>query len=107
MRPEFSTEVGHPRESESTGRAMKMGHHANRRDFLKQAGTVAWATPIILTMAADPARAQATSCLAPGEPCGTWDTELAMCIPILEEGICCNSCDVRGTGADFQFCFCS
>ena len=40
-----------------------------RRRFLKAAATVAWGTPLILTMTARQASAQGGSCLPNGGPC--------------------------------------
>lgn len=40
-----------------------------RRLFLKRAAVAAWATPVIVTMAASPAGAQTASCIPPGRPC--------------------------------------
>ena len=51
---------------------MSAGHEANeieRRRFLKGAATVAWATPLILTMSAHTAGAQAMSCIPEGSAC--------------------------------------
>ena len=76
----------------------------DRREFLKRAGAVAWATPLILTLAADRAGAQVLSCAPVGSGCGTWSTPLNACIPI--GTVCCNDC-VRGTGQSDMFCFCT
>jgi hypothetical protein len=51
--------------SEDAGRTPEEG--LERRTFLKGAATVAWATPLILTMASRPAAA--ASCLPNGGPC--------------------------------------
>jgi hypothetical protein len=75
----------------------------DRREFLRRAGTVAWATPLVLTLAASRAGAQ-VSCAPAGLGCGTWSTPLDMCITT--GTLCCNDC-VRGTGAGDQFCFCT
>jgi hypothetical protein len=80
-------------------------HAENRREFLKKAGTVAWATPLILTLGARTAGAQAISCAPAGTGCGTWSTPLNQCLP-LGAVLCCNDC-VRGTGAQDAFCFCT
>jgi hypothetical protein len=77
----------------------------SRRDFLKKAGTVAWATPLVLTLAASSAGAQVLSCAPTGAGCGTWSTPLNECIPT-GPVLCCNDC-VRGTGAQDTFCFCT
>ena len=77
----------------------------SRREFLRQAGTVAWATPFILTLSASPAHAQ-VSCAPAGSPCGTWSTPLQMCLPTNPAAMCCDSCE-RGTSEDAMFCFCS
>jgi hypothetical protein len=42
----------------------------DRRTFLKKSATVAWATPLILTLGATRAGAQAASCLPTGTGCG-------------------------------------
>ncbi|MDQ3915859.1 MAG: hypothetical protein M3323_11125 [Actinomycetota bacterium] len=45
-----------------------------RRHFLKQAGTVAWASPLIVTMMSRAAQA------APGDPCGTIGPTPGVCV---------------------------
>lgn len=84
-------------------------HDASRRDFLRQAGTVAWATPLILTMAANPARAQ-VSCSPAGTACGTWSETLQTCLPLADDNppavICCGDC-VQGSGPQSSFCYCN
>ncbi len=77
----------------------------SRRDFLRRAGTAAWAAPLVITLGAERAGAQGISCSPAGTACGTWSTPLATCIP-LGAALCCNDC-VRGSGAQDQFCFCS
>lgn len=42
-----------------------------RRRFIRGAATVAWATPIILTLSAQGASASHTTCIALGSRCGT------------------------------------
>ncbi|HEY7873541.1 MAG TPA: hypothetical protein VIG64_00300 [Actinomycetota bacterium] len=84
---------------------MAQAHAENRRDFLRRAGTVAWAAPLILTLTAGRAAAQ-VSCAPAATQCGTWSTPLDMCIPLGNAVICCNDC-VRGTGAQDTFCFCA
>ena len=42
-----------------------------RRRFLRNAATVAWATPVIMTLGASGAQAQAVSCVKPGAACGS------------------------------------
>ena len=76
----------------------------SRRDFLRQAGTVAWATPFILTMAAPSAHAQ-TSCAPSGSGCGTWSTRLSMCLPSAPAVLCCGDC-VRENDSS-MFCVCA
>ena len=73
----------------------------SRREFLKQAGTVAWATPFILTMAAPSAHAQ-VSCAPTGSPCGTYNSQLDVCVPT-NAVICCGECAYPGSGIG---CFC-
>lgn len=63
----------------------------SRRDFLKQAGTVAWATPFILTMAAPSAHAQ-VSCAPAGTGCGAWSSEFEVCLPLAPPVFCCGDC---------------
>src|SRR3712207_3148756 len=41
-----------------------------RRRFIRNAATIAWAAPVILTLGASAAQAQAVSCVAAGEACG-------------------------------------
>lgn len=71
-----------------------------RREFLKQAATVAWATPLILTMAAPSASAQ-VSCIPAGSPCGN-DVE-GICIPSQTLQPCCGQCVPSQNGIG---CFC-
>lgn len=65
----------------------------SRREFLKKAGTVAWMSPLILTMTSSAAHAQG-SCLPDGLDCGL----------ISQGGICnqfancCGVCVYPGTG---------
>ena len=49
---------------------MSERHEEGRRKFLKQAATAAWATPLVLTLAANRAGAQAISCLPSLTTCG-------------------------------------
>lgn len=84
---------------------MSEQHVESRREFLRQAGTIAWATPLILTLVSDPARAQSVSCSPAGTGCGAWDTELEICVPTINLAVCCNDC-VRGTGPQATFCYC-
>lgn len=53
--------------TEESGRVNDEG--VERRSFLKGAMTVAWATPLVLTMTARQAGAQALSCIPNGAPC--------------------------------------
>lgn len=71
-----------------------------RRRFLKQAATVAWATPMILTMMAPSAAAQ-TSCIPAGSACGN-DVN-GVCVPSHTLQPCCGVCvpSTEGIG-----CFC-
>ena len=95
----------HPASAEPKGADVPEGHVENRREFLRQAGTVAWATPLILTLAAGRAGAQGISCAPAGTGCGTWSTPLDMCLPT-GAVVCCNDCE-RGTGPQDMFCFCT
>ena len=80
-----------------------MAEHAelDRRRFLKQASTVAWATPLVLTLTASRAGAQAISCIPTGLACGVWDG--STCVD-LSDPPCCGDC-VFTLQSDF-FCFC-
>jgi hypothetical protein len=68
-----------------------------RRRFLKGAATVAWATPLILTMSAHQAGAQGMSCLPNGGPC-----DACFGMPCCDEdlpddgGCCCSDALVEG-----------
>lgn len=73
----------------------------SRREFLRKAGTVAWATPFILTMASSSAHAQ-VSCAPAGSPCGTYVEELDVCAPT-NAVVCCGDCAYPGSGIG---CFC-
>ena len=75
----------------------------SRREFLRQAGTVAWATPFILTMASSSAHAQ-VSCATPGTGCGNWSTPLQQCLPLAPPVVCCGSCEHLNEGDTFCFC---
>lgn len=76
----------------------------SRREFLRQAATVAWATPFILTMAAPSALAQ-VSCSPAGVQCGTWSTPLNACVPLGNAVLCCGDCQ-RAAPPEDQFCRC-
>jgi len=52
---------------------MSERHVEDRRQFLKKAATVAWATPLVLTVAASRAGAQVNSCLPSLTICGVPD----------------------------------
>lgn len=81
-------------------------HGESRREFLKKAGTAAWAAPLILTATAGRAAAQVGSCSPAGMGCGTWSPQLNACIPNAFAAPCCNDC-VRGAAGQEQFCFCT
>lgn len=68
---------------------MTEGRTEDRRRFLKQASTVAWATPLILTMTGSTARAQAISCAPKNIQCGVYVAVNGTCIPTTT---CCNDC---------------
>ena len=78
----------------------------SRRAFLKKSVTVAWATPLILTMTADKAGAQAFSCAGPSPLvfCGSYDEDLGQCrgTPAFP---CCNACTPLAAQQDAP-CFC-
>lgn len=78
--------------------------NSSRRDFLRRAGTVAWTTPFILTMAAPSAHAQ-TSCLPAGVGCGTWNPTLQTCLPLAPPRFCCTG-DCQHVNEDDTFCTC-
>ena len=83
---------------------MTEGRAGDRREFLTQAGRVAWATPLILTLTAGRAGALAVSCAPAATPCGTWSTPLSACLPLVTPVVCCSDCE-RGPNED-PFCFC-
>jgi hypothetical protein len=67
----------------------------DRRTFLKRAGTVAWATPLIVTLGASRAGAQAASCLPSGTGCGIFfeDINGPSCAASPVGGLfCCTAC---------------
>ncbi len=70
-----------------------------RRRFLKGAATVAWATPLILTMTAHQAGAQAMSCLPNGGACDAC-VGMPCCDadPPDDGGCCCSDALVPGCG---------
>lgn len=74
-----------------------------RRDFLKKAGTIAWATPLILTMTAPSAHAQ-VSCAPAGTGCGAWSSSLGVCLPLAQAVVCCGTCE--HLNEDDTFCSC-
>ena len=82
---------------------MPEGYREDRRRFLKQAATVAWATPLILTMAGGTARAQALSCAPQTTQCGVYSAANGNCFLTT---LCCNDCLplVAETGNP---CFCT
>jgi hypothetical protein len=61
-----------------------------RRDFLKRAAIVAGTAPVVVTVLASKAQAQAT-CTPDGTQCGTL---LADC-PVEPNPPCCNVCQVK------------
>ena len=66
-----------------------------RRQFLKRAATVTWATPLVLTMSARHAGAQALSCIPPGTPCNA--CEGMKCCAVAggnPDGCCCSPVEV-------------
>jgi hypothetical protein len=62
-----------------------------RRRFLKGAATVAWATPLILTMTAHQAGAQAMSCLPNGGVCDACQGMPCCDADLPDDGGCCCS----------------
>ena len=85
---------------------MVEGREEDRRRFLKQVGTVAWASPLILTMTARGAGAQALSCLPLGTPCGNYSVSAGACVG--GTSACClpNGC-VSFFNQEGDPCFCS
>lgn len=83
--------------SDDAGRFTEDG--IERRRFLKGAATVAWATPLILTMTAHQAGAQAMSCLPNSGPCDAC-TGMPCCDadPPDDGGCCCSDALVPGCG---------
>ncbi|HEY7874619.1 MAG TPA: hypothetical protein VIG64_05805 [Actinomycetota bacterium] len=65
-----------------------MAEGIQRRSFLRGAATVAWATPLILTMTAHPAGAQ-TSCLPNGGPCNACEGMRCCDADPPDDGGCC------------------
>lgn len=74
----------------------------SRRDFLRRAGTIAWATPLILTMAAPSASAQ-VSCIPEGSACGN-NVPGVGCVPAHTLAPCCGTCVPSTINDDFCFC---
>jgi anaerobic selenocysteine-containing dehydrogenase len=60
----------------------------DRRAFLKKTATVAWATPLLLTLSAGRAAAQ-VSCAPAGTPCGVWNGTTCTGVAV----ICCEDCN--------------
>lgn len=50
---------------------MTEGQRHNRREFLRKATVVAWATPVVLTITAGRVGAQSLSCTGAGFVCGS------------------------------------
>jgi hypothetical protein len=67
---------------------MRGDHTEDRRKFLRRTATVAWATPLLLTLPAGRAGAQG-SCAPDGFPCGEWNG--TSCTGI--SATCCNECN--------------
>ena len=66
----------------------------DRRTFLKRAGTVAWATPLIVTLGASRAAAQA-SCLPSGSGCGIYFEDMngpGCAASSVGNLLCCTAC---------------
>src|SRR5918999_989320 len=83
--------------SDDAGRIAEEG--IERRRFLKGAATVAWATPMILTMTAHQAGAQAMSCIPNNTPC-----DACQGMPCCDEdppddgGCCCSDANAPECG---------
>ena len=83
--------------SDDAGRRSEDG--IERRRFLKGAATVAWATPLILTMTAHQAGAQGMSCLPNGGPCDACQGMVCCdADPPDDGGCCCSDDNVPGCG---------
>lgn len=72
----------------------------DRREFLRRSATVAWATPLLLTLPARGAAAQ--SCAPDGTPCGEWNGSTCTGVSVL----CCNECNPTALDAGSP-CECS
>ena len=68
---------------------MSEAHTEDRRKFLQRAATVAWATPVLLTLPASRAGAQVGSCAPDATPCGVWNGSACTGLTAL----CCNECN--------------
>jgi hypothetical protein len=77
---------------------MQEGQEQDRRKFLKQAATVAWATPLILTLGASAAHGQVSA-----GPCGapTGQQDSCNCTTGTQ---CASGCCCTGNGQPFGFC---
>ena len=63
----------------------------DRRRFIRDAATVAWATPVLLTVMSSPAGA--VSCIANGSPCSLCDEVPCCDVPGNPPGGCCCGLD--------------
>jgi hypothetical protein len=74
----------------------------DRRRFLIRAATIAWSTPVILTLAADRAGAQG-ACKGLGEKCGSIPSGSTTCTV---EAACCSPTDVCRRSGSSRNCTC-
>lgn len=65
----------------------------DRRRFIRDAATVAWATPVLLTVMSSPAGAQAVSCIPKNSPCSLCDEVPCCDVPGNPPGGCCCGLD--------------
>ena len=68
---------------------METERREDRRKFLQRTATVAWGTPLLLTLSASQAGAQFPSCAPEGAPCGTWTGSACTGMTV----ICCGDCN--------------
>ena len=68
---------------------MQQDNKEDRRQFLRRSATIAWATPLLLTLPASRAGAQ-VSCAPGGTPCGVWNGSTCTGAGVL---FCCEECN--------------
>ena len=77
------------------------GGEVDRRRFLKRAGTVAWLTPVILTLSTK--AAYANHCKGNGSTCGNFKD--GVCVP--QGTLCCTQCSCTPDPDDSKKCKCT